>query len=238
MQKAVFIGADPKVAEIVRLGICLRWPKVTPMVATTGTNGLGLVKEESPDLVLLRPDLPDKTLTEIIRELREFSDVPLVVLNHQSNELESVTALEAGADEYIQLPCELSELTFKVWSLMRRTEGRTAAEEEEPLIGGDLKVNPLTHEVFIGARAVSLTPAEFQLTHLLVKNHGAVVSRGQIEKELAKAGLGGVGSVKQHIMRLRRKFEDNAKNPTWFANVPGVGYRFIGESKNGHSEAA
>jgi two-component system KDP operon response regulator KdpE len=238
MQKAVFIGADPKVAEIVRLGICLRWPKVTPIVATSGTSGLELVKEESPDLVILRPDFPDKSLTEIIRELREFSDVPLVVVNHQTNELESVSALEAGADEYIQLPCELSELTFKVWSLMRRSEGRDAIDEEEPLVGGDWKVDPSTHEVFIGNREVSLTPAEFQLTHLLVKNHGAVVSRSQIEKELAKAGLGGVGSVKQHIMRLRRKFEDDAKHPKWFANVPGVGYRFIGGSKSGVKKAA
>ena len=77
---------------------------MTPIIATTGTGGLELVKEESPDLVLLRPDFPDKSLSEIIRELRAFSDVPLVVLNHQINELEPVTALEAGADEYIQLP--------------------------------------------------------------------------------------------------------------------------------------
>ena len=238
MQTAVFIGADPKVAEIVRLGICLRWPKVIPMVAVTGTSGLEMIKDESPDLVILRPDFPDKSLTEIIRELREFSDVPLVVVNHQSNELESVTALEAGADQYIQLPCELSEFTFKVWSLVRRTEGRDAGEDEEPLIGGDLKVDPSTHEVFIGNRDLSLTPAEFQLTHLLVKNNGSVVSRSQIEKELAKAGLGGVGSVKQHIMRLRRKFEDDAKHPKWFVNVPGVGYRFIGGSKSGVRKAA
>ncbi len=238
MQKAVFIGADPQVAETVRLGICLRWPEVTPMVATTGTGGLDLVREESPDIVLLRPDFPDKSLTEVIRELREFSDVPLVVLNHQSNELESATALEAGADEYIQLPCELSELTFKVWSLVRRNEGHHSGGDAEALIGGELKVNLSTHEVFIGDRKVSLTPAEFQLTHLLVKNHGAVVSRGQIEKDLAKAGLGSVGSVKQHIMRLRRKFEDDAKNPKWFANVPGVGYRFIGGSKNGAGKPA
>ena len=238
MQNAVFIGADPQVAEIVRLGICLRWPDVTPLVATTGAGGLELVKEESPDLVLLRPDFPDKSLTEVIRELREFSDVPLVVLNHPSNELEPVTALEAGADEYIQLPCELSELTFKIWSLMRRSEGHKAGEDGELLISGDVKVDPSTHEVYLGDRKVSLTPAEFQLTHLLVKNNGAVVSRAQIEKELSKAGLSTAGSVKQHIMRLRRKFGDNAKDPNWFANVPGVGYRFIGGPKNGARKAA
>lgn len=177
-------------------------------------GGLELVKEESPDLVLLRPDFPDKSLSEVIRELREFSDVPLVVLNHQSNDLEPVTALEAGADEYIQLPCELSEITFKIWSLIRQTERRKAGEAGKPLVDGDVKVDPSTHEVFLQGRKVSLTPAEFQLTHLLVKNNGAVVSRAEIEKELARAGFGTTGSVKQHIMRLRRKFNDSAKNPS------------------------
>lgn len=228
MQKAVFIGADPQVAEIVRLGICLRWPDVTPLVATTGASRLELVKEETPDPVLLRPDFPDKSLSEVVRELRKFSEVPLVVLNHQANELEPVAALEAGADEYIQLPCELSELTFKVWSLMRRTGSRKSGKAGEPLTEGDLKVDPSTHEVHLSGNRMSLTPAEFQLTHLLVKNKGAVVPRAEIEKELSKAGLGATGSVKQHIMRLRRKFHDDAKNPLWFANVAGVGYRFIG----------
>ena len=233
MQKAVFIGADPQVAEIVRLGICLRWPDVTPMIATTGTGGLELVKEESPDLILLRPDFPDKSLSEVIRELRAFSDVPLVVLNHQTNELEPVTALEAGADEYIQLPCDLSELTFKVWSLMRREGSRRPGKARDLLVVGDLKVDPSTHEVTLRDQRLSLTPAEFQLTYLLVKSEGAVVSKAEIEKELSKAGLGATGSVKQHIMRLRRKFNDNAKNPKWFANVPGVGYRFIGSQDSG-----
>ena len=210
---------------------------MTPTVATTGARGLELVREESPDLVLLKPDLPDRTLPEIIRELRSFSDVPLVVLNHQSNGLEPVTALEAGADEYIQLPCELSEITFKVWSLMRRTEGK-AAKGGGLLTDGGVTVDPSTHEVHLGDRKVSLTPAEFQLAHLLVKSKGAVVSRSEIEKELAKAGLGASGSVKQHIMRLRRKFDDDAKDPKWFANVPGVGYRFIGGSEDGTAKAA
>ena len=233
MQKAVFIGADPQVAEIVRLGICLRWPDVTPLIATTGTGGLELVKDEAPDLVLLRPDFLDKSLPEVIREMREFSDVLLVVLNHQTNELEPVTALEAGADEYIHLPCELSELTFKVWSLMRRNGGRRSGKAGEALVSGALTVDPSTHEAKLGEQNLALTPAEFQLTHLLVKNKGAVVPRAEMEKVLAKAGLGAAGSVKQHIMRLRRKFQDNAKNPKWFANVPGIGYRFIGAENKG-----
>ena len=154
-------------------------------------------------------------------------------MNHQTNELEPETALEAGADEYIQLPCELSELTFKVWSLMRRNGSRKPGKTKEMLVGGDLKVDPSTHEVTLKGQSLSLTPAEFQLTDLLVNNDGAVVSKADIEKELSKAGLGATGSVKQHIMRLRRKFQGNAKNPKWFANVPGIGYRFIGGQDSG-----
>ena len=101
MQKAVFIGANPQVDKIVRLAICARWPDVTPSQSNTGTGGLEMIKEQSPDLVLIRPDFPDKTLTEVIRELCSFSNVPLVGLNHQTNELEPVTALKAGADEYV-----------------------------------------------------------------------------------------------------------------------------------------
>ena len=228
MQKAVFIGADPQVVEIARLAICLRWPDVTPSQSNTGTGGLEMVKEQSPDLVLIKPDFPDKTLTQVIRELRGFSNVPLVVLNYQTNELERVTALEAGADEYFQLPCELSELTFKIWSLMRRTAGAQAVDDRGTLVGGELTVDLATHEVFLGSDRVALTPVEFQLTQILVKNSGSVVSRSTIENELSRAGLGTVGSVKQHVMRLRRKFGDDARNPKWIANVPGVGYRFIG----------
>lgn len=141
-------------------------------------------------------------------------------------------------------------MTFKVWSLMRRNGSRKPGKAKELLVGGDLKLDPSTHEVTLRDDRLSLTPAEFQLTYLLVKSEGAVVSKAEIEKELSKAGLGATGSVKQHIMRLRRKFNDSAKDPKWFANVPGVGYRFIGGQdpseglnsyrghKNGLSKAA
>jgi DNA-binding response OmpR family regulator len=127
---------------------------------------------------------------------------------------------------------------------MRRNGARRSGKTGETLVSGILTVDPSTHEAKLGEQNLFLTPAEFQLTYLLVKNKGAVVPRAQMEKTLAKAGLGAAGSVKQHIMRLRRKFQNNAKNPKWFANVPGIGYRFIGaENKepapekngNGHS---
>ena len=96
-----------------------------------------------------------------------------------------------------------------------------------------MKLDPSSHEAFLGGRKLSLTPAESQLTYLLLKNNGGVASKADIEQGFSKVGLGTAGSIKQHIMRLRRNFRDNAKNLRWFANVPGVGYRYIGATANG-----
>ncbi len=228
MEKAVFIGADTQAAEVARLGICLRWPSVTVTVTTNATEGLDLVKEERPDLVLIRPDFTDQSMAEAIRKIRIISNVPLIVLNDQGNDLEGFTALAAGADEYVQLPCDISELTFKIWSLLRRTEMDGSGDEGSTLASGELKIDAATHQVSMGNRELTLTPVEFQLTLLLVKNCGNVISRETIEREISKSGLGKLGSLKQHVMHLRRKLEDNARKPRWIVTVPGVGYRFIG----------
>ena len=213
---------------MARLGICLRWPGVTVTVATNATEGLNVVKKESPDLVLVRPDFTDQSMTEAIQNIRSISNVPLIVLNDQGNELEGFTALAAGADEYVQLPCDISELTFKIWSLLRRTGMDGSGDEGSTLASGELKIDAATRQVSMGNRELTLTPVEFQLTRLLVKNCGNVVSRETIEGEISKSGLGKLGSLKQHVMHLRRKLDDNAQEPRWIATVPGVGYRFIG----------
>ncbi len=228
MEVAVFIGADTQAAEVARLGICLRWPGVTVTVATNATEGLDLVKRERPDLVLVRPDFTDQSMAEAIQNIRSISNVPLIVLNDQGNDLEGFTALAAGADEYVQLPCDISELTFKIWSLLRRTGMDGPGDEGSNLTSGELTIDTATHQVSMGSHDLVLTPVEFQLTHLLVKNCGNVVSHETIEREISKSGVGKLGSLKQHVMHLRRKLEDNAQEPRWIATVPGVGYRFIG----------
>ena len=228
MEVAVFIGSDTQAAEVARLGICLRWPSVTVMVATDATEGLDMVKRERPDLILVRPDFTDQSMAEAIQNIRSISNVPLIVLNDQGNDVEGFTALAAGADEYVQLPCDISELTFKIWSLLRRAEMGGSGAEGSTQTSGELKIDAATHQVSMGNRELTLTPVEFHLTHLLVKNCGIVMSHEAIEREISKSGLGKQGSLKQHVMRLRRKLEDNAQEPRWIATVPGVGYRFIG----------
>lgn len=118
--KLLFIGADPNIAALAIQSVRLRWPDAVVPVTATATQGLELVKEESPDVVLLHPDFTDMALSQVIQDLRRFSTVPLLVLGHQGDEIEAVTSLEMGADDYIRMPISLAEIMIRILSVLRR----------------------------------------------------------------------------------------------------------------------
>jgi DNA-binding response OmpR family regulator len=186
------------------------------------------VERESPDVVLLHPDFNDLTLAKAIQELRRFTNVPLLVLGREGDEMEVVTSLELGADDYVRLPCDLTEIMVRIWALLRRVGVRPAHESEGPLSSGRLLINPATYEVFLEERRVTLTSTEFRLLHLLVKNRGTVVAHQTLERALWGEHVDSSRLVKKHVQRLRRKLGDDAREPLWIASVHGVGYRFIG----------
>jgi two-component system, OmpR family, KDP operon response regulator KdpE len=224
----VYIGADVRTAEIATLALHLRWPEVTPLIATTGEEGLELVEQELPDLVLLHPDFTDLTMNTVIQGLRYFTNAPLLVLRHRGDEMEVVTSLESGADDYVRIPCDLTELMVRTWVLLRRSGTPSSHRHEEPLSSGPLFINPATYEVFLGSQPIMLTSKEFRLLHLLVKNRGAVVTRHTLEQTLWRSPADSHGLVKKYVQRLRRKLGDDAREPVWIASVHGIGYRFIG----------
>ena len=226
--KAVFIGADADVAELVGLSIRLRWPNTTPQVATTASDGLQIVKQTSPDVVLLQVGLSDMSLSRVLQQLRDFCNAPLIVLGQQGSGTEVVTALEMGADDYVRLPCELTEMMARVWALLRRVADKTYHEGERPMRSGELFINPATHEVFLDNRRVMLTPTEFRFLYLLVKNRGSVVSHQTVERTLWGEEADSSGLTKKYVQRVREKLGDTAQNPSWIASVHGVGYRFVG----------
>lgn len=226
--KVVFIGANPRKAEIAALSIRLRWPNVTPLVAITAAEGLALVEQVLPDIVLLHPDFSDMALSDALTALRRISQVPIMVLSQQGDAMEVVSALEMGADEYVRLPVDLTEMMARIWALLRRSGIGAAQERESPLMSGPLFINPATYEVFLEEQRLDLTSTEFRLLHLLVKSWGSVVSRQNLERVLWGETVGGSDLVKKYIQRLRRKLGDNARDPHWIISVHGVGYRFIG----------
>ena len=226
--KVVFIGVNTRTADIASLGVRLRWPDATLSSAKTAADGLELVEHEWPDVVLLHPDFDDMSCSRAIQDLRGFSNVPLLVLGHQGDEMEAISSLELGADDYVRLPCDLTELTARIWALIRRSGNATSYESESPVVSGRLLVSPATYEAFLGGQRLTLTTTEFRLLHLLVKNWGIVVSRQTLERTMWGEQVDSYGLVKKYVQRLRQKLGDDAKEPFWIASVHGVGYRFIG----------
>ncbi len=230
--KAAFVGNDTRVAEIAALSVRLRWPDAIVVTANTAAAGLELAESASPDVVLLHPDFTDMSLSQTIHELRRFSAVPMLVLGYQGDEMEVITALETGADDYVRMPCELTEIMTRVLALLRRAGLRPSQERESPLRSGRLFIDPATYEVFLNEARLMLTSTEFRLLHLLVRNRGMVVQHQTLERVIWGEQSDTSGLVKKYVQRLRRKLGDDARDPRWIASVHGVGYRFIGPALN------
>ena len=111
--RAAFVGTDTRIADLATFAIHLRWPEVTPIVVTSAAEALDMISRESLDVVLLHPDIGDGTPAEFIRDMRGLTNVPLLMLSDQGDETEVVTALEAGADDYVRLPCALIEIMIR-----------------------------------------------------------------------------------------------------------------------------
>ncbi len=227
--RAAFIGGDPRIADLATSAIHLRWPEVTPIVVTPAVEALDMISRESLDVVLLHPDIADRTLAEFIGDMRRLTLVPLLVLSDWGDETEVVTALEAGADDYVRLPCDLTEIMIRIWALVRRA-GLSAStyDLEKPLRSGALSLDPTTYEVSLANQRLPLTTTEFRLLHFLMKNRGADVAHQTMERALWSGRMHSSMIAKEYVQRLRGKLDDDPREPHWIASVHGVGYRFIG----------
>ncbi len=231
--RAAFVGTDPRVADLATLAIHLRWPEVTPIVVTSAAEALAMISRESLDVVLVHPDLGDSTLAEFIRDIRELTHVPMLVLSDQGDETEVVTALGAGADDYVRLPCDLTEVMTRIWALIRRAELQTpiqapSDEVEGPLLSGPLSLYPDTYEAFLADNLLPLTTMEFRVLHFLMKNRDVVVPHQTMERALWNGRMNSSKIARKYVQRLRGKLDDDPGEPRWIASVHGVGYRFIG----------
>jgi DNA-binding response OmpR family regulator len=226
--KSVLIAADPATTKFATLALRLRWPDIEPVAAPTVAQCIAKTDKQSTDLVLLQPQSQDRELTEAIEEVRQFTAAPLLVLGRQDDQVEVVMALSSDADGYIKLPCNLTELTMRIWAVMRRTGMTMNHQNEAPLRTGQLLLNLATHEALLGTQPIHLTATEFRLLHVLIRNSGSVVSHSTLESTLWGEDIDGHGLAKKYVQRLRRKLGDNAKTPCWIACIHGFGYQFIG----------
>ena len=198
-------------------------------VATVGTGEEGVLAaaEQAPDLMLLDLGLPDIDGTEVIRRVRAFSDVPVIVLSVRESQTDKVAALDAGADDYVTKPFGMQELLARSRAAMRRTQ----SDEPAPVLLFDsLQVDLPKRLVTLGGDQVRLTPTEYGLLEALVTNPGKLLTHQWLLRKVWGQGYGTETTyLRTYVRSLRKKLGDDAQAPALIVTEPGVGYRWIAE---------
>ena len=218
--------------QIVRdISFCLqvRYPEVIVVSVGEEQKGLEMIETESPDLVMVDSSLPDIDILDLVNQIREFSDVPLIILFEEATDMDRARGLEMGADEYINKPFSPIELLARVNALLRRTQRLGFKPERVISIGSELTINHATHEVILSTgKPVKLTPIEYQLLYELVRNNGRVLTHSNlVEKVWGSEDICDQSYVKKYIYRLRSKLELDANKPQMILTERGIGYKFV-----------
>ena len=199
-------------------------------VATVGTGEEGVLAaaEQAPDLMLLDLGLPDIDGTEVIRRVRAFSDVPVIVLSVRESQTDKVAALDAGADDYVTKPFGMQELLARSRATMRRTQ---SDEPAAPILRFDtVQVDLPKRLVTLDGDQVRLTPTEYGLLEALVTNPGKLLTHQWLLRKVWGQGYGTETTyLRTYIRSLRKKLGDDAQAPRLIVTEPGVGYRWIAE---------
>ncbi|MBI2855860.1 MAG: response regulator transcription factor [Chloroflexi bacterium] len=225
--KILVIDDDPDVVEVVSLTFEMRWPDAVTVSANDGSSGVDMVEIENPDIIILDIGLPDMDGFEVCREIRRFSDVPIVMLTVRDKEADVVKGLQLGADDYVTKPFKHIELLARVQAVLRRAQMEPVSSEEEPFQSGAMVVDFARREVTVKGEVVKLTPTEYQLLYHLVKNAGRVLShRTLLGRIWGREYVDETNYLKVHVQHLRQKLGDDPADPTMIVTERGAGYKF------------
>lgn len=196
--------------------------------AVTGSDGLKRITTYPPELVILDLGLPDMDGIEIITTVRQWSQMPIIVLSAREREQDKVLALEAGADDYLSKPFGTNELLARIKVALRHAS--TNNKDEAIFEYGGLKVDSAKRQVRVGGQEIHLTPIEYKLLAVLVKHAGKVVTHKQLLTEVwGKNATTQSHYLRIHTQHLREKLGDDAAQPKYILTEPGIGYRLKGE---------
>lgn len=198
--------------------------------AYDGEEALEKAKEEEYDLILLDVMLPKYTGFEVCQMIREFSDVPVVMLTAKGDDMDKILGLEYGADDYITKPFNILEVKARIKAIMRRTSKNIKEKEDKNIIvKNDMKVDRQSRRVYVGNEEINLTAKEFDLLELLATNPDKVYSREELLNIVwGYEYPGDARTVDVHVRRLREKIEPNPSEPKYVYTKWGVGYYFRG----------
>ncbi len=225
--KVAVIEDEKSIIDAIGVAFEFRWPGVSLAAATGGREGIQLVRKESPDVVILDINLPDISGFSVLKEIREFSSVPVIILTVRSDDEDVLRGLETGADDYIIKPFNYLTLLARVKSVLRRAERIPFKNSHSIAVHPRLKIDFVSQKVQVDNRPVKLTPVEYRLLILLVKNKDKVVSYKRIMEEIWEKNIwNDTENLRIYIRRLRRKLHDTP--PSMILNRRGSGYMFKG----------
>jgi len=224
--KLLVVDEEPGVVKVVRAAFRMQEPQWEVLSASNGEEALEMLEREKPDLILLDVEMPGLNGFDVLRAIRRFSDVPVIMLTVRDDEISKVTGLELGADDYITKPFGYLELVARVRAVLRRAEGLPLVHEGK-FVCDDVEVDFNTRRVTVAGRPVSLTNTEYRLLYHLVRNAGRPLSH---ETLLARVWgheyTDEINYIKVYINRLRAKIEPDPSKPRYILTEHGYGYSF------------
>ncbi|KRC53506.1 MULTISPECIES: response regulator [unclassified Nocardioides] len=223
MTRIMVVDDEPQIVRALSINLRARGYEVT--TAGDGTEALAVAELAPPDVVVLDLGLPDLDGVDVITRLRAQSAVPILVLSGRSDSADKVDALDAGADDYVTKPFGMEELLARLRVMLRRN---APADADLPVVSfGGVVVDLAATRVTVSGEEVRLTPTEWHLLEVFLRNPGRLISQRQLLSEVWGPGYENAhGNLRLYMAQLRRKLEPEPSRPVHFRNEPGMGYRF------------
>ncbi|HEC23118.1 MAG TPA: response regulator transcription factor [Chloroflexi bacterium] len=224
----LIVDDEPKIVRFVKATLDLAGYNM--LTAGTGRMALTLFESEKPDLIILDLGLPDIDGFEVLRQIRSYSTVPIVILTARDDEKDKVHGLELGADDYLTKPFGTQELKARIQAVLRRVEWSPQPSDLAEFTLHDLHVDFRRRKVFVAGEEIHLTPTEYELLRVLIQHAGQVLLHGDLlSKVWGEEYRNDLAILRVNISRLRQKLESDPRQPRYILTVPGVGYTMPAE---------
>lgn len=230
--KILVIDDDNNIVEAITIGFQLQWQDVEVITASDGEKGLNAFYDHIPDVVLLDVMMPYKDGFSVLKEIRQTSDVPVIMLTARGDELDKVKGLELGADDYLTKPFSHMELFARIRAVLRRTQMPAPVNAVPSFVTGNITINFENREVTKAGKVIKMTPTEYKLLFLLARNAGRVVPfETLLDKVWGPEYRDQLDYLKTYLSRLRKKLEDEPDQPRLLLTERSLGYRLMKLSK-------
>ena len=228
--RVLLVDDDEEILDAVTVGFQFEWPDCTVLIARDGQTGVRAFMEHSPDIVVLDVTMPHMNGFDVLREIRQHSQVPVLFLTARQTEADIVRGLNLGADDYVLKPFSIIPLLARIRAILRRAEQRARGASGGPLRFANLTIDPDERQVQVGGARVQLTPTEFRLLDELAHNPNRTMPNELLRERIWGSDWRATANdLKALVHRLRGKLGDDPRNPRYIENQRGIGYRFIAQ---------